>query len=627
MGRPIKTGRMIVSDQNSHIGIMHPDYYEAVQAMGTTWERPHPGPFYWNDIQSSATADFNWSTVDDYVSTSQAAGQSIVATIWPYATWDQSGTYSPLSDAQIEGFPHLGSYRHAPVDTAAYQTFVTAMVERYDGDGVDDMPGLAAAIETWEVSNEPSLTLPVFFDGTASEYVALLQSTYEAVKAADADAVVVNGGMAGGHQDALDYWTTVFGLGGGSYFDVFSFHSISQGMDLNLPTVQAFLSGLGVSKPVWITEVEFEAPGFGQAEITASEYANVITKVFATAWANGVDRTFYVGTATGPGDETSKFMSIADVVEDRTSLPAYDASYLQPTATAINTMIGELDFFTAGAVLSETRSGNDITAASYSFTDGTKTAYVMWGNAEFPSSLPGTIRKISVDGSSEIVATSTLTASDDPVILADFQTTSGTAGADSVVGWDLVDTIVGGDGSDTLLGGAGADLIYGNLATDRLSGGAGADTLFGGQNDGPASVGSDGSSAQRQGVDTLVGGDGDDLLYGNKGGDLLIGGNGADVLYGGQDADTLSGGAGNDTLVGGRDDDLLAGGDGADVFWVGVGDDRIEDFSTSEDLLATTVARATVGDGADGAVVSFTGGATVTLVGVSSVDVTDALFL
>lgn len=616
-----------MSNQNSHVGIMHPDYYEAIEAMGTTWERPHPGPFYWNDIQSSAGADYNWSAVDSYVTTSQAAGQSILATIWPYATWDQSGTYSPLSDAQIEGFPVLGSYRHAPVDTAAYQAFVTAMVERYDGDGVDDMPGLSSAIETWEVSNEPSLTSPVFFDGTPSEYVALLQSTYEAVKAADADAVVVNGGMAGGHQDALDYWTSVFGLGGGSYFDVFSFHSISQGMDLNLPTVQAFLSGLGVSKPVWVTEVEFEAPGLGQVSITANEYANVITKVFTTAWANGVGRTFFVGTATGPGDETSKFMSIGDAVGDRSALPAYDASYLQPTATAINTMIGELDFFTTGAVLSETRSGNDVTAASYSFTDGIKTAYVTWGNSALPSSLPDTVRKISVDGSSEIVATSTLTASDDPVILADFQTTSGTTGADSVVGWDLIDTIVGGDGSDTLLGGAGADVLYGNLATDQLSGGAGSDTLFGGQNDGPASIGSDGSSAQRQGVDTLVGGDGDDLVYGNKGGDLLLGGNGADLLYGGQDADTLSGGAGNDTLVGGRDDDTLVGGDGSDLFRVGAGNDRIEDFDVTLDLLASAAARSAVGDGAEGAVVSFADGSSVTLVGVSSVTVTDALFI
>ncbi|GHD58248.1 hypothetical protein GCM10017083_40930 [Thalassobaculum fulvum] len=617
-----------MSDQNSHVGIMHPDYYEALQSMGTSWERPHPGPFLWGDIQTSATGGYDWSAVDSYVATSQASGQNIVATIWPYAEWDQSGTYGPLSDDQIAGFPTLGYYRHAPVDTVAYRNFVTALVERYDGDGIDDMPGLTEAIRTWEVSNEPSLTSPVFFDGTAAEYVALLQATYQAVKAADSDATVVNGGMAGGHQEALDYWTSVFELGGADYIDVFSFHSIGQGMDLNLPTVQAFLSEQGVSKPVWVTEIEFEAAGFGQTSITSSEYANIITKVFATAWANGVDRTFFVGTATGPGDETSKFMSLEGVLTDgATSLPAYDAGYLQPTATAITTMVGELDFFTSAEVVSETRSGSDITAASYRFTDGIRTAYVTWGDAALPSSVGSTVRKISVDGSSEIISTGAYTPGDNPVILADYRTTSGTAGADSVVGWDQVDTIVGADGSDTLIGGSGTDVLYGNLATDLLSGGDGADTLFGGQNDGPFSVGSDGSSAQREGVDTLVGGAGADLLYGNKGGDLLLGGSGDDVLYGGQDADTLSGGAGNDTLFGNRDDDTMAGGAGADVFGVGLGDDRIEDFDVASDRLSASTARVSVGDGADGAVIGFADGSAVTLVGVSAASVTDALFV
>ncbi len=615
-----------MTNQTSHVGIMHPDYYEALEAMGTSWERPHPGPFYWNDIQSSASAGYDWSRVDGYVATSQAAGQNILATIWPYAEWDQSATYSPLSDADIAGFPSLGYYRHAPVGTVAYQAFVTALVERYDGDGVDDMPGLTRPIETWEVWNEPSLTSPVFFDGTAQEYVALLQTTYAAVKAADPDAVVVNGGMAGGHQEALDYWSSVFALGGGAYIDAFTFHSITQGMDLNLPAVQSFLANAGVTAPVWITEIEFEAVGFGQTSITSTEYANIITKVFTTAWANGVAKTFFVGTATGPGDETSKFMSIGNASGEVGSLPAYDASYLQPTATAIATMVDTLDFFTTAEVLAESRSGSDITAASYRFTDGIRTAYVMWGDVAAPSSLAATIRRVTVDGNSEIVATGSLSAGSDPVLLADFQTTSGTAGADSLTGWDQVDTILGGDGSDTLLGGAGTDVLYGNVGTDLLSGGDGADTLYGGQNDGPASVGSDGSSALREGVDTLVGGAGADLLYGNKGGDLLLGGAGDDVLYGGQDADTLSGGAGNDTLIGSRDDDTMAGGDGADLFGVGLGNDRIEDFDTAVDLLAASSTRVGVSDGADGAVVSFANGATVTLVGVAAASVGDSLF-
>ncbi|MBI5367041.1 MAG: hypothetical protein HZA54_08385 [Planctomycetes bacterium] len=37
----------------------------------------------------------------------------------------------------------------------AHLTFVRAAVERYGGDGVDDMPGLRVPIRPWQVENEP----------------------------------------------------------------------------------------------------------------------------------------------------------------------------------------------------------------------------------------------------------------------------------------------------------------------------------------------------------------------------------------------------------------------------------------------------------------------------------------
>ena len=149
------------------------------------------------------------------------------------------------------------------------------------------------------------------------------------------------------------------------------------------------------------------------------------------------------------------------------------------------------------------------------------------------------------------------------------------------------DGVAAGSGKDTVLAGDGDDLIYGNVGSDLLSGGVGADTIFGGQNDGPASVGDDGVLAFRTGVETVVGGAGDDVLYGNMGADLLIGGEGADRLFGGQDADTLSGGAAADTLNGNRGGDLLIGGDGFDrfVFGASSGSDTIADFTYFTDYL------------------------------------------
>lgn len=53
-----------------------------------------------------------------------------------------------------EGYCVPGTW--IPVDTPKYIRFVEAAVERYDGDGVDDMPGLTNPIRYWQVGNEPN---------------------------------------------------------------------------------------------------------------------------------------------------------------------------------------------------------------------------------------------------------------------------------------------------------------------------------------------------------------------------------------------------------------------------------------------------------------------------------------
>lgn len=210
----------------------------------------------------------------------------------------------------------------------------------------------------------------------------------------------------------------------------------------------------------------------------------------------------------------------------------------------------------------------------------------------------------------------------------------GSEGTDSLTGDSSNNTISGGSGSDTLLGGSGDDIIYGNLETDVVSGGSGSDILYGGQNNGPASTGtgnaSDGTLKQREGTEFVSGGSGDDVIYGNYGADLLNGGEGNDQLFGGQDSDTLSGGPGNDTLYGNRGDDTLFGGSGNDVFVIQtntISNVTINDFTIGEDLLAANSLISSISDGASGALIDFSNGSTVTLIGVSSVNVSDSLFV
>ena len=112
--------------------------------------------------------------------------------------------------------------------------------------------------------------------------------------------------------------------------------------------------------------------------------------------------------------------------------------------------------------------------------------------------------------------------------------------------------------------------------------GGGNDTLYGGTGDDLA-YGDDGD-------DTLYGGAGDDSLFGEGGGDLLYGESGNDTLLGGDQDDRLYGGGGNDTLYGGLGDDSLFGGTGSEtIYWtIGDGDDLIDGGTDGGDPLNDT---------------------------------------
>lgn len=123
------------------------------------------------------------------------------------------------------------------------------------------------------------------------------------------------------------------------------------------------------------------------------------------------------------------------------------------------------------------------------------------------------------------------------------------------------------DEGDTIVGGAGDDTIYGEFGDDLIDGNRGSDTLFGGSGDDRLDGGKDN--------DTLYGGDGDDALTGGAGDDLLDAGDGDDFVSGGTGNDTLLGGAGDDGLIAGDGDNLIIGGDGHDYIEARDGSDSI----------------------------------------------------
>ena len=165
--------------------------------------------------------------------------------------------------------------------------------------------------------------------------------------------------------------------------------------------------------------------------------------------------------------------------------------------------------------------------------------------------------------------------------------------ADTLIGNAVANRLVGAGGDDKLLGGGGDDLLEGGAGNDLMVGGAGADTFAGGsgtdtvsyaQDPLPVTVSvdgqaNDGAAGEHDSigfdVETVIGGNGDDMLDGGDDPHTLIGGPGDDVLVGGNTDDTLSGGAGNDRLAGGGGNDTLQGGAGNDQLDGGEGNDTL----------------------------------------------------
>ncbi|QWR76084.1 hypothetical protein [Candidatus Magnetomonas plexicatena] len=130
-------------------------YFTPHDDLGFKWDRPHPGPFNRNIIERKKGV-YDFTIPDAYVSEAQKRGISIVATIWPFVDWDQEYWEGMQNwEASTGWLADLPTSRYNPHDIEAYSAFVKALVERYNGDGLNDMPGLLYPIMYWEILNEP----------------------------------------------------------------------------------------------------------------------------------------------------------------------------------------------------------------------------------------------------------------------------------------------------------------------------------------------------------------------------------------------------------------------------------------------------------------------------------------
>ncbi|SDY61703.1 type I secretion C-terminal target domain (VC_A0849 subclass) [Pseudomonas sp. NFACC08-1] len=148
-------------------------------------------------------------------------------------------------------------------------------------------------------------------------------------------------------------------------------------------------------------------------------------------------------------------------------------------------------------------------------------------------------------------------------------------------------------GADTVNGGNGNDILFGDLVSFNGVTGEGYQAIqaFVAQQSG-VDVSKVTTSNVHQYItehytafDVSGAHDGNDTLLGGAGNDIIFGQGGNDTLNGGKGNDILLGGTGNDTLIGGQGNDTLIGGLGGDTFvWKSgdTGTDVIKNFNAGE---------------------------------------------
>lgn len=250
--------------------------------MGIGWVRLN---WAWKDLQPQPGA-FDYSHYDTIIELAAQRHIQVLPVLAAVPAW--SSTAPDDLKAKYGNLSPIDRYR--PQHIEDWLNYVRNVVERYDGDGIDDAPG-SPRMSYWEVWNEPNIALFWPPKPNAAEYKALLAATHDAILSADPTAKVVLGGLTQGgvNADRSGYLQELYDAGAALYFDVVSVHWYSYPklgaapVQNAIETVRAVMNDNGdPSKPIWLTEIGWsDAPNAWNAPTVSKEdVAKYLTAVY-----------------------------------------------------------------------------------------------------------------------------------------------------------------------------------------------------------------------------------------------------------------------------------------------------------------------------------------------------------
>lgn len=237
---------------------------DRIAATGGKWLRLDVAASQITWVNSS---QYDWSRLDAVVSGARARGISVLGVL--------SGlpAYARPSGSSASLAPTTASQR------AAFATFAQTVAKRYAG-----------TVDSWEVWNEPNLVNYWAPSPNAYDYINLLSTTRQAIKAVNSSAVVVSGGSGGagrsGDIDSITWLNQLYSAGLAGASDAVGVHLYTNynndnlGEFLRLDVYRNILDSHGdYNKPLWATEAGGSSGG--PSRISESQGASFMTQAIA----------------------------------------------------------------------------------------------------------------------------------------------------------------------------------------------------------------------------------------------------------------------------------------------------------------------------------------------------------
>jgi hypothetical protein len=243
----------------------------------------------WSDV-NPAQHVYNWSSLDGWISTAQAAGQDVLYTVYYTPAWassDPSGTCTsghldpggcyPPNDLNDDG---SGTNQH-------FQDFLTALMNHVG-------PGKIRYLEIW---NEPNITTEWL--GTNAQLVRMAKDAAAIAKTIDPQILLISPAETGDGKGgtSMNWLAGFLAAGGGQYVDIIGFHGYAtnpEDVATRIDSTRTVMASYGQQdKPIFDTESSWGMNQLSdpdqQAAFTGRHYLVQIAKQIARTYWYGWD--------------------------------------------------------------------------------------------------------------------------------------------------------------------------------------------------------------------------------------------------------------------------------------------------------------------------------------------------